>query len=183
MDIEIDRDAINALDQAGLPDPPPATFMPSAKAAGRGAIGNPKVRFDAQSASVFDDGWDTLTADIGDLPRLDTTLIKDSSKSVISWNASPDIGFDRAVNPYRGCEHGCIYCYARPAHAYMGLSPGLDFESRLFFKPHAARLLEAELSDPRYSPGVIHIGGNTDPYQPQERRLRIPERPGVMADC
>ncbi|MEO8925553.1 MAG: PA0069 family radical SAM protein, partial [Caulobacteraceae bacterium] len=83
------------------------------------------------------------------------------------------VGFDRSINPYRGCEHGCIYCYARPAHAYMGLSPGLDFESKLFFKPEAARLLERELSKSAYTPGVIHIGGNTDPYQPQERRLRV----------
>ncbi|MFI4967016.1 MAG: PA0069 family radical SAM protein, partial [Caulobacterales bacterium] len=82
-------------------------------------------------------------------------------------------GFSASINPYRGCEHGCIYCYARPAHAYMGLSPGLDFESKLFFKPEAARLLERELSSPRYVPEVIHIGGNTDPYQPQERRLRV----------
>jgi DNA repair photolyase len=92
---------------------------------------------------------------------------------IITHNDSPDVGFSASINPYRGCEHGCIYCYARPAHAYMGLSPGLDFESKLFFKPHAARLLEAELSHARYRPELIHIGGNTDPYQPQERKLRI----------
>ncbi len=92
---------------------------------------------------------------------------------IITRNDSPDVGFSASINPYRGCEHGCIYCYARPAHAYMGLSPGLDFESKLFFKPHAAELLERELSKPRYVPEVIHVGGNTDPYQPQERRLRV----------
>jgi DNA repair photolyase len=96
----------------------------------------------------------------------------EAARAVITRNDSPDVGFDRSINPYRGCEHGCIYCYARPSHAYMGLSPGLDFESRLFFKPDAARLLEKELSAPRYVPEFIHIGGNTDPYQPQERRLQ-----------
>ena len=92
---------------------------------------------------------------------------------IISKNDSPDVGFSRSINPYRGCEHGCIYCYARPAHAYMGLSPGLDFESKLFFKPEAGRLLDQELRKPRYQPLIIHIGGNTDPYQPQERTLRV----------
>jgi DNA repair photolyase len=173
MDIEIDRDAISALDQAGLPDLPPAPLMPSAKAAGRGAIGNPKVRFDSQSASVFDDGWDTLTADVGDLPRLDTALIRDSSKSVISWNSSPDIGFDRAVNPYRGCEHGCIYCYARPTHAYLGYSPGLDFETKLLYKPDVGELLEKELRKPGYIAQTMALGSNTDPYQPVERTLKL----------
>jgi DNA repair photolyase len=92
---------------------------------------------------------------------------------IVSRNDSPDVGFSASINPYRGCEHGCTYCYARPAHAYMGLSPGLDFESKLFFKPEAARLLEKELSKASYKPEFIHIGGNTDPYQPQERKLRI----------
>ena len=100
-------------------------------------------------------------------------MTPEKAKVIISRNDSPDIGFSASINPYRGCEHGCVYCYARPAHAYMGLSPGLDFESKLFFKPDAARLLEAELSSPRYRPEVIHIGGNTDPYQPQERQLRV----------
>jgi DNA repair photolyase len=95
------------------------------------------------------------------------------SKTIIAKNDSPDISFNRSINPYRGCEHGCIYCYARPAHAYLGLSPGLDFESRLFFKPEAGKLLERELSKPTYKPQVIHIGGDTDPYQPQEKTLRV----------
>ena len=97
----------------------------------------------------------------------------EAARVIVSRNDSPDVGFSASINPYRGCEHGCIYCYARPAHAYMGLSPGLDFESKLFFKPDAARLLSAELSNPRYRPELIHIGGNTDPYQPQERRLKV----------
>lgn len=100
-------------------------------------------------------------------------MTAEKARSIIARNDSPDVGFDRSINPYRGCEHGCIYCYARPAHAYMGLSPGLDFESKLFFKPGAARLLEREFSRAAYAPGVIHIGGNTDPYQPVERRLRV----------
>lgn len=173
MDIEIDRDAINALEQAGLPDLEPAVAMPSARASGRGAIGNPRVRFDEQSASVFDDGWETLTADLGDLPRLDTTLTRDSSKSAISWNSSPDIGFDRAVNPYRGCEHGCIYCYARPTHAYLGYSPGLDFETKLIYKPDVGELLEKELRKPGYVARTMALGSNTDPYQPVERTLKL----------
>jgi len=100
-------------------------------------------------------------------------MTAEKARAIITRNDSPDVGFDRSINPYRGCEHGCIYCYARPATPIWGLSPGLDFESKLFFKPEAARLLERELSQRSYAPGVIHIGGNTDPYQPQERRLRI----------
>ncbi|WP_332654264.1 PA0069 family radical SAM protein, partial [Brevundimonas sp.] len=102
---------------------------------------------------------------------LRTTLTPEHARTIIAKNTSPDIGFDRSINPYKGCEHGCIYCYARPSHAFMGLSPGLDFESRLFFKPEAAGLLERELCKPRYVCKRIHIGGNTDPYQPVERDL------------
>lgn len=118
---------------------------------------------------AFDDGW--TEADPG-VETLKTTVTPEAAKTIITRNDSPDVGFDRSINPYRGCEHGCIYCYARPAHAFVGLSPGLDFESKLFFKPEAGKLLERELSAPRYVPDVIHVGGNTDPYQPQERRLR-----------
>lgn len=136
---------------------------------GRGARSNASSRFDALAREAFDDGWSASDAEP---PKLTTTVLPMRSKTVIARNTSPDVGFDRSINPYRGCEHGCIYCYARPAHAYLGLSPGLDFESRLFFKPEAGKLLERELSTPRYAPDVIHIGGDTDPYQPQERRLR-----------
>jgi DNA repair photolyase len=137
---------------------------------GRGAQTNETGRFERVHREPFDDGWDE--SDEGPAP-LRTTVTAEAARVIITRNDSPDVGFDRSINPYRGCEHGCIYCYARPAHAYMGLSPGLDFESKLFFKPAAGRLLEAELSRPSYRPAVIHIGGNTDPYQPQERRLRV----------
>ncbi len=136
---------------------------------GRGARTNASGRYEPEAREAFDDGW---TAE--DAPRsLRTVLTAERAKVILTRNDSPDIGFDRSINPYRGCEHGCIYCYARPAHAYMGLSPGLDFESRLFFKPDAAVLLEAELSKPTYRPQRIHIGANTDPYQPIERELKI----------
>ena len=137
---------------------------------GRGARSNAVGRYESLGREVFDDGW---TLDDDEPARLETTITAEKAKVIISRNDSPDVGFSASINPYRGCEHGCIYCYARPAHAYMGLSPGLDFESRLFFKPEAARLLEKELSKPKYIPEFIHIGGNTDPYQPQERTLRI----------
>jgi DNA repair photolyase len=137
---------------------------------GRGARSNATGRYESQVREAFDDGWEPDE----DAPaQLATTVTAEKAKVIITRNDSPDIGFSASINPYRGCEHGCIYCYARPAHAYMGLSPGLDFESKLFFKPQAAGLLERELARPRYVPEVIHIGGNTDPYQPLERRLRV----------
>ncbi len=137
---------------------------------GRGARSNASGRYEAQAREAFDDGW---TVEDPEPAQIRTTLSPERAKTIITRNNSPDIGFNRSINPYRGCEHGCIYCYARPAHAYMGLSPGLDFESQLFFKPQAAALLEKELSAPRYKPEFIHIGGNTDPYQPQERTARV----------
>ena len=137
---------------------------------GRGARSNRSGRFEAEAREAFDDGW-TLE-DEAPL-TLTTTVAAEKAKVIITRNDSPDVGFSASINPYRGCEHGCIYCYARPAHAYMGLSPGLDFESKLFFKPEAARLLDRELRNPRYKPEFIHIGGNTDPYQPEERKLRV----------
>jgi DNA repair photolyase len=137
---------------------------------GRGARSNATGRYESQVREAFDDGWE---ADDEAPAQLATTVTAEKAKVIITRNDSPDIGFNASINPYRGCEHGCIYCYARPAHAYMGLSPGLDFESKLFFKPQAAALLERELAKPRYVPEVIHIGGNTDPYQPLERRLRV----------
>ena len=137
-------------------------------AKGRGARSNASGRFEPETVEAFDDGW---TSDDVEAAPLRTTLTPEHARTIIARNTSPDIGFDRSINPYKGCEHGCIYCYARPSHAFMGLSPGLDFESRLFFKPEAARLLEQELSKPRYVCKRIHIGGNTDPYQPVEREL------------
>ena len=137
---------------------------------GRGAQSNATGRFESLTREAFDDGW---TGDDEAPAQLKTVVTPERSKTIIARNDSPDVGFDRSINPYRGCEHGCIYCYARPSHAYVGLSPGLDFESRIFFKPEAGQLLARELSKPTYRPGPIHIGGNTDPYQPQERRLRV----------
>ena len=127
---------------------------------GRGAASNASGRFEAEQRVAFDDSWGT--ADEEPAP-LATTLSVDSTRTIIARNDSPDIGFDRSINPYRGCEHGCIYCYARPSHAYLGLSPGLDFESRLFYKPQAAKLLAAELRKKSYSCRPIALGSNTDP--------------------
>ncbi len=151
----------------------PASAMPSLARQGRGATVNPAVRYDRLRGEAFDDGWGTLEAAFADLPPLPTTLIKDSSRSVLSYNTSPDLGFDRAVNPYRGCEHGCIYCYARPSHAYLGYSPGLDFETKLVFKPDVAEQLERELRKPGYVARPLALGSNTDPYQPVERTLKL----------
>ena len=138
-------------------------------AKGRGARSNATGRYEPERTEAFDDGWTDQDAEAAPLR---TTLTPERSRTIITRNSSPDIGFDRSINPYRGCEHGCIYCYARPAHAYMGLSPGLDFESKLFWKPEAARLLEQELCKPRYVCKRIQIGGNTDPYQPVERETK-----------
>ena len=143
---------------------------PTLVARGRGATSNVSGRFETLRHSAFDDGWND--DDAAPTP-LRTTVTAEKVRTIITRNSSPDVGFDRSINPYRGCEHGCVYCYARPAHAYMGLSPGLDFESRLFFKSDAARRLTTELSKPSYRVGVIHVGGNTDPYQPQEREFRV----------
>jgi DNA repair photolyase len=145
----------------------PATIRPRK---GRGAASNDSGRFEGERRVAFDDGWGS--ADEEPAP-LTTTLTVDSTRTIIARNDSPDIGFDRSINPYRGCEHGCIYCYARPSHAYLGLSPGLDFESRLFYKPEAAALLASELRKKSYSCRPIALGSNTDPYQPVERRLGI----------
>ncbi|MDP1632150.1 MAG: PA0069 family radical SAM protein [Caulobacter sp.] len=137
---------------------------------GRGARSNASGRFNARASEAFDDGW---TVEDPQPQQLKTVVLPDKAKTIITRNTSPDIGFDRSINPYRGCEHGCIYCFARPNHAFLGLSPGLDFESKLFFKPEAATLLTAELSKKGYTPRPIQIGADTDPYQPLERKLRV----------
>jgi DNA repair photolyase len=147
---------------------------------GRGATANPDSRYAAERRETFDDGWSTAEP----LPALRTQVGLDSSRTVISFNQSPDVPFDRSVNPYRGCEHGCVYCYARPTHAYLGLSPGLDFETRLFRKPDAAAQLERELATPGYRPATLVLGANTDPYQPIERRFRVTRSVlQVLHDC
>lgn len=137
----------------------------------RGAVSNPEGRFEKNTRESFHDGWDLEGEE--DLPALQTTLFPEQAKNIITRNDSPDIGFDQSINPYRGCEHGCIYCYARPSHAYVNLSPGLDFETKIFFKSKAAVLLEKEISKPGYICKPIVIGANTDPYQPAENKLKI----------
>lgn len=138
---------------------------------GRGAGINLEGRFEKLEREAFDDGWGT--PEEGDPPPLKTQVTIERAKSIISRNTSPDICFSQSLNPYQGCEHGCIYCYARPSHAYRNLSPGIDFETRLFAKVNAAELLRAELSKPGYACDEIMIGANTDPYQPIEREHRI----------
>jgi DNA repair photolyase len=140
---------------------------------GRGATFNPRVRFEAADLAPFDDGWGSLTRVREEEAPPRTEVTPDASRSVIARNTSPDIGFDRSINPYRGCEHGCVYCYARPTHAFLGLSPGLDFETKLRAKLDAASLLERELAKPDYRCQPLALGTNTDPYQPVERRLEI----------
>ncbi|MBB1248698.1 MULTISPECIES: PA0069 family radical SAM protein [unclassified Rhizobium] len=136
---------------------------------GRGAGLNPAGRFESKEREALDDGWQTLES----LEPFRTEVQVEKPRSIITRNDSPDVPFDRSINPYRGCEHGCVYCFARPSHDYMGLSAGLDFEAKLFAKPDAARLLERELSKPGYKPKTIAIGTNTDPYQPIEKEWRI----------
>jgi len=146
----------------------PETFRLGRK--GRGAQTNATSRYEPHTREAVDDGWGSLDEE---LPPLRTTVQVDATRTIIATNDSPDIGFDRSINPYRGCEHGCIYCYARPTHAYLGLSPGQDFETRLFAKPNAAALLRAELGRPGYRCQPMALGTNTDPYQPIEREMRI----------
>ena len=148
---------------------------------GRGAPSNLEGRFESWTREGLDDGW---PHDDGAPPPLQTEVTRERAKSIISRNDSPDISFEQSINPYRGCEHGCIYCYARPAHAYVGLSPGLDFETRIFAKVNAAELLRAELAAPSYRCKSITLGANTDAYQPIERELRITRSIiEVLAEC
>ncbi len=141
---------------------------------GRGARSNASGRYEKHARVLEDDGWagDSRNGE-DDLPPLRTEVKTDTARTIITRNTSPDISFEQSINPYRGCEHGCVYCFARPTHAYLGLSPGADFESRLFAKPNAAELLARELSKPGYVPKLIAIGTNTDPYQPIEKTMRI----------
>ncbi|HET9471734.1 MAG TPA: radical SAM protein, partial [Usitatibacter sp.] len=140
-------------------------------AKGRGSPANPEGRFEKWARDAADDGW-FQEAEEGE-PRPKTVVAIERAKGIVSRNDSPDVGFTQSINPYRGCEHGCVYCYARPSHAYLGLSPGLDFETRLFAKTNAAELLREELAKPSYRCSPIAIGVNTDAYQPIEREHRI----------
>jgi DNA repair photolyase len=152
--------------------PPEAGGIPTGRRHGRGAQTNRSGRYEPIAYEPIDDGWESLA----ELDALSTEVQEVPARRIITRNESPDIGFDRSINPYRGCEHGCIYCFARPTHAFLGLSPGLDFETKLFAKTNAAAALERELADPRYQVETIAIGTNTDPYQPIERRYRIMRR-------
>ena len=147
----------------------PAFIHPGARRS-RGAVTNRAGRYERERLNATDDGWNSLDQE----PEvLRTQVIRDSTRSILARNKSPDIPFDRSINPYRGCEHGCVYCFARPTHAFLGLSAGLDFETKIFVKPDAADLLEAELRKPGYHPKVIAMGTNTDPYQPLEKERKI----------
>lgn len=155
------------------------TTAPDTPTPKRGAVSNAVGRYERFTREREADGWEQAPVepapeeDWDALPPLRTHVQRDASRSILARNTSPDIPFDRSINPYRGCEHGCVYCFARPTHAYLGLSPGLDFESRLFEKPDAPALLEAELRRKSYRCAPIAIGTNTDPYQPIERDRRI----------
>ncbi len=148
--------------------------LPDMPRKGRGAVSNMTGRFEPHRTIAIDDGWG-VDPDY-DVPPLRTTLTAEKTKRIITRNDSPDVPFERSINPYKGCEHGCVYCFARPTHAFLGLSPGLDFETRLFYKPDAAALLEKELRAPKYKCAVMAMGTNTDPYQPVERELKITRR-------
>jgi DNA repair photolyase len=162
----------SALKRSPAREPAPPQPINRDRRRGRGALSNATGRYEPSVRLQFDDGWQSLE----ELPPFATTVTVDATRKIITRNDSPDIGFDRSINPYRGCEHGCVYCFARPTHAYLGLSPGLDFETKLFVKPEAPQLLERELSAPGYQPRTIAIGTNTDPYQPIDRRYEIMRR-------
>lgn len=159
-------------------------ILPARGQKGRGAVSNIDGRFERHIRQAVDDGWLGTLMEDQDAPRTKTTLGIDGARSVITRNQSPDVPFDRSINPYRGCEHGCVYCFARPTHAYLGLSPGLDFETRLFWKPEAAQLLRKQLSSKAYQPAPIVIGTSTDPYQPVDRDKKLTRSIiEVLADC
>jgi DNA repair photolyase len=141
---------------------------------GRGSVSNPTGRYESCTKECVDDGWGTINDQLESSPR--TTLTPDTARSVITYNQSPDVGFDRSINPYRGCEHGCVYCFARPTHSWLGLSPGLDFETRLFYKPDAVELLQRDLAKKNYRCQPVALGINTDAYQPAERKLGVTRR-------
>ncbi len=147
----------------------PQELVDAERRRGRGARSNAAGRFETDRRETFDDGWESAA----DLPPFHTEVRQEIARSIISTNDSPDLSFDQSINPYRGCEHGCVYCYARPTHCYLGHSAGLDFESKLYAKTNAADLLERELANPRYVAKTIALGAVTDPYQPIERTQRI----------
>ena len=173
------------IDREYSAEQPIVAARPLVAARGRGAVSNIQGRYDVNGREGFDDGWQA-EAEAGPegAPRFKTQVTDEFAKSILSRNASPDIPFKVSLNPYRGCEHGCIYCFARPTHSYLGLSPGLDFETRLFAKVNAPELLRRELAHPSYKPEHIAIGVNTDAYQPCERELRLTRQVlEVLSEC
>jgi DNA repair photolyase len=171
------------IDREYNAEQPIVLARPLAASKGRGAVSNIQGRYEVHGREGFDDGWEA-DAELGGAPRFRTQVTDEVAKSILSRNASPDIPFKVSLNPYRGCEHGCIYCFARPTHSYLGLSPGLDFESRLFAKVNAAELLRRELAHPSYKPEHIAIGVNTDAYQPCEREYRLTRQVlEVLSEC
>lgn len=163
------RAALASTEISSAPPIDAAALIEAERRRGRGALSKRSGRFEKETREATDDGWGLLDG----LESLKTNFHVEKPRTIITRNESPDISFDRSINPYRGCEHGCVYCYARPTHAYMGFSPGLDFETEIFVKEGAAQLLERELSAPGYAPKTIAIGTNTDPYQPAEKSHRI----------
>lgn len=168
------------MSAGGPPSLHPFVSVDAGRRRGRGATGNPTGRFEPRAKVVADAhhhyadlGWPAEGEGEEEPAPIATTVSEDATKTIIAHNTSPDIGFSQSINPYRGCEHGCVYCFARPSHEYLGLSVGIDFETKLFAKPHAADLLRRELAHPRYKCAVLAIGTNTDPYQPVERKLGI----------
>lgn len=160
------------ISDVGIPEPLEAPAIDGERRRGRGAVSNAAGRFEPHAREAFDDGWESLD----ELPPFRTSVTVEKPRTIINRNNSPDVGFDRSINPYRGCEHGCVYCFARPTHAYQGYSAGLDFETKLFAKPDAPELLAKELSRPGYEPRTIALGINTDGYQPIEREWRLTRR-------
>ena len=169
------KDSVNAIELT-VPAAPPLSAVK-----GRGAATNREGRFESRRSEPEDDGW---AGEAEPAPHPETTVVEERARSILTRNDSPDIPFDLSINPYRGCEHGCVYCYARPTHAYLNLSSGLDFETRLFAKTNAAELLRAELARPGYACTPVNIGGITDPYQPVEQRYRVTRAVlQVLAEC
>src|SRR5574337_508227 len=160
------------MSDSGPPANPPEQLAMTRPHKGRGAASNPEGRFESVRHQAEDDGWQSALLD-EDAPRPRTEVTEERARRVISRNDSPDIAFDQAINPYRGCEHGCIYCFVRPSHSYLNLSPGLDFETKLRAKGNFAEVLREELARPGYVVSPINIGSNTDPYQPIEKRWRL----------
>ncbi|QIB36237.1 PA0069 family radical SAM protein [Ancylobacter pratisalsi] len=163
---------VSTLSEMDGPPEEAAPGIDGERRRGRGALSNAAGRFEPRAREAFDDGWQSLD----DLPAFRTSVTVERARTIINRNESPDVGFDRSINPYRGCEHGCVYCFARPTHAYHGLSAGLDFETQLFAKADAPELLAKELARPGYEPRTIALGINTDAYQPIEREWRLTRR-------